>query len=89
MSDDAVAAPRRITPDKSSCFYSPRKPRGDFVEFVNLNGETDAFDLTKVEELWGGRSYRDRGALASQTTNSLTSSGSGEAKGGLKGRAAL
>ena len=61
MSDDAVTAPRRITPDKSSCFYSPRKHRGDFVEFVNLNSETDAFDLTKVEEQWGGRSYRDRG----------------------------
>ena len=65
MSDDADAAPRRITPDKSSCFYPPRKPPGDFVEFINLDGETDAFDLTTVREEGVGRRYRDRDGDAS------------------------
>ena len=56
MSDDAVAAPRRVIPDKSSCFYPPRKVPERRVTFINLEDKPEDFNINKVKKQWRGRS---------------------------------
>ena len=57
MSDDAVAAPRRVIPDKSSCFYPPRKVPERWVTFINLEDKPEGFNITKVKKQWPGHRY--------------------------------
>ena len=70
-----LLALRRSTPDQPSFMRPPRKRLEDYLDFINLDGGIDAFDLTKVKaeeaegveaqegeiRLWIGRRFRDRG----------------------------